>query len=265
MNIDDFDSYEAFLTRVNPIIESQAWAIAQACMYLYHTSIDPQDLAQSARIYLWQYRERRPDTPVNMLLLLGRLRMYGERQRGRSVLRPHPGKRTRVYEQADLAQADLVAVADLDPVPMLSDQQELALLYTACSKPDRHRTRRRSMPPSWRCAALPERYKMLTCTTRPTGGGGSGGTGNEARKQGDSLRQHSTRDVRHLLPSNEAGHSRSEHVDQPMVVRQAACIRSPHRLHAPGEDSHDTDLSLGLRRTPERSAFRKQPRGADPR
>ena len=44
MNIDDFDSYEAFLTRVNPIIESQAWAIAQACMYLYHTSIDPQDL-----------------------------------------------------------------------------------------------------------------------------------------------------------------------------------------------------------------------------
>lgn len=130
MNIDDFDSYEAFLTRVNPIIESQAWAIAQACMYLYHTSIDPQDLAQSARIYLWQYRERRPDTPVNMLLLLGRLRMYGERQRGRSVLRPHPGKRTRVYEQADLRTADLVAVADLDPVPRLSDQQELALLYT---------------------------------------------------------------------------------------------------------------------------------------
>ena len=34
------------------------------------------------------------------------------------------------------------------------------------------------------------------------------------------MRQHSTRDVRHLLPSNEAGHSRSEHVDQPMVVRQ---------------------------------------------
>jgi hypothetical protein len=130
MSIDEFGSYEAFLARVDPILESQAWAIAQACMFLYHIAIDPADLAQSARIYLWQYLERRPDTPVNMLLLLGRLRMYGERQRGRSVLRPHPGKRTRVYEQADLREADLVVVADLDPAPMLSDQQELALLYT---------------------------------------------------------------------------------------------------------------------------------------
>lgn len=129
-NIDGFDSYEAFLVRVNPIIESQAWAIAQACMYLSHVAIDPQDLAQPARIYLWQYRARRPNTPVNMLLMLGRLRMYGERQRGRSVLRPHPGKRTRVYEQTDLRSADLVAVAELDPVPRLSEQQELALLST---------------------------------------------------------------------------------------------------------------------------------------
>lgn len=124
------ESYEALLVRVNPIIEAQAWAIAQACMYLYHIAIDPADLAQSARIYLWQYQERRPDTPLNILLMLGRLRMYAERQRGRSVLRPHPGKRTRVYEQADLREADLVAVADLDPVPRFSDQQELALLYT---------------------------------------------------------------------------------------------------------------------------------------
>src|SRR5437667_6102637 len=114
MNID----YESLLRRLDPILESQAWAIAEACMYLYRIWIDWQDLAQAARIYVWQYRERRgEDVPINLLLTMARLRMYGERQRGSSVLRPHPGKRARVYARSTLEQADAVCVIDLDPSP----------------------------------------------------------------------------------------------------------------------------------------------------
>jgi hypothetical protein len=125
------NAYEALLGRLNPILESQAWAIAEACMYLYHIFIDWQDLAQAARIYVWQYQARRgEDVPINLLLTLARLRMYGERQRGSSVLRPHPGKRSRIYERSTLAQADAVGMMDLEPSPSFTDEQEQAFLLT---------------------------------------------------------------------------------------------------------------------------------------
>lgn len=122
-------SHEEVLHLLNPIIESQARYVAAACQRLYQSDLDWQDLAQGARIYLWQYLDRRGNPGMSLLILLGRLRMYSERCRGRSVLRPHPGKRKRQYERATLEQADACISSDLEPpYPALSDTQERDLL-----------------------------------------------------------------------------------------------------------------------------------------
>jgi hypothetical protein len=121
-------SHEEVLYLLNPVIESQARYVAAACQRLYQSDLDWQDLAQGARIYLWQYLDRRGNPGMPLLILLGRLRMYSERCRGRSVLRPHPGKRKRHYERATLEQADACISSDLEPYPALSDTQERDLL-----------------------------------------------------------------------------------------------------------------------------------------
>lgn len=121
-------SHEEVLRQLNPVIESQARYVAAACQRLYPSDLDWQDLAQGARIYLWQYLDRRGNPGMPLLILLGRLRMYSERCRGRSVLRPHPGNRKRHYERATLEQADACISSDLEPYPALSDAQERDLL-----------------------------------------------------------------------------------------------------------------------------------------
>jgi hypothetical protein len=123
--------YEEVLSRLNPVIESQARYVAAVCQRLYQSDLDWQDLAQGARIYLWGYLERRGNPGIPLLLILGRLRMYAERCRGRSVLRPHPGKRKRQYQRASLSEANAVICTALDPFPTFSDQQERRLLLDA--------------------------------------------------------------------------------------------------------------------------------------
>jgi len=130
MSRETFDSFDALLYRIDPILRSQAWAMAQTCMYLYGVCLDDQDIVQEGRIYLWRYWSRRPDTPLLLLLTLARLRLYGERTRGRSVLRPHPGKRTRIYERATLSQANILSVQELDPHPEFTIEQEEQLLIS---------------------------------------------------------------------------------------------------------------------------------------
>jgi len=122
---------EEILRRLNPVIESQARYVAAACQRLYQSDLDWQDLAQGARIYLWSYLERQGNPGTPLLLILGRLRMYAERCRGRSVLRPHPGKRKRQYRRASLSEADAVICTDLDPFPAISSEQERRLLLDA--------------------------------------------------------------------------------------------------------------------------------------
>jgi hypothetical protein len=123
--------YEAILRQLNPIIEAQARYVAAVCQRLYQSDLDWQDLAQGARIYLWSYLERRGNPGIPLLLILGRLRMYAERCRGRSVLRPHPGKRKRQYQRASLSEADAVVCTDLEPFPTFSGEQERRLLLDA--------------------------------------------------------------------------------------------------------------------------------------
>ncbi len=127
---------DMLLHEIDPLLEAQAHAIAWMCQRFHSSgeSLDwqdlAQDLAQSARIYVWQYVERRGNPGPSLLLVLGRLRMYAERSRGRSVLRAHPGKRKRSYERATLDQADAYVSAELEPYPALSDEQERGLLLS---------------------------------------------------------------------------------------------------------------------------------------
>lgn len=127
---------DMLLREIDPLLEAQAHAIAWMCQRFHSSgeSLDwqdlAQDLAQSARIYVWQYVERRGNPGPSLLLVLGRLRMYAERSRGRSVLRAHPGKRKRSYERATLDQADTCISAELDPYPALTDEQERDLLLS---------------------------------------------------------------------------------------------------------------------------------------
>jgi hypothetical protein len=129
-------SHDMLLREIDPIIEAQARSIAWMCQRFYSSGegLDWQalaeDLAQAARIYLWQYIERRGNPGPSLLLVLGRLRMYAERSRGRSVLRAHPGKRKRSYERATLDQADACISIELEPYPALSDEQERDLLLS---------------------------------------------------------------------------------------------------------------------------------------
>jgi len=139
-------SHDTLLSEIDPFLEAQARAIAWMCQRFYSGGepLDWQDfaedLAQSARIYLWQYVERKGNPGASLLLVLGRLRMYAERSRGRSVLRAHPGKRKRSYERATLGLADACISAELEPYPALSDEQErdllLAMLHLAQAEED---------------------------------------------------------------------------------------------------------------------------------
>jgi len=123
-------SHDMLLREIDPILEAQARAIAWMCQRFHSSgeSLDWQDLAQAARIYVWQYVERQGNPGPGLLIVLGRLRMYAERTRGRSVLRAHPGKRQRQYERATLEQADACISSELEPYPALSDAQERDLL-----------------------------------------------------------------------------------------------------------------------------------------
>lgn len=123
-------THDDLLQRINPVLESQARYIAWLCQRLYGAVIDWEDLAQAARIYLWRYAERRPGTPLKILLVLSRLVMYSERSRGRSVLRAHPGRRKHSYERASLDLANACASLELEPYSALSDEQERDLLLT---------------------------------------------------------------------------------------------------------------------------------------
>jgi len=128
-------TYDDLFQRINPILESQAKYVACLCQRFSGAVIDWEDLAQASRIALWRYAERRPGTPLRILLILSRLFMYSERTRGRSVLRAHPGKRKRTYERASLDQADACISYELEPSPTLDDVRErdllIALLHQA--------------------------------------------------------------------------------------------------------------------------------------
>ncbi len=125
-------SHDMLLREIDPIIESQARSIAWMCQRFQSggESLDWQDLAQAARIYLWQYLERQSNPGLRLLLVLGRLRMYAERTRGRSVLRAHPGKRKRSYERATLEQADTCISTGLEPYLAFTGEQERDLLLS---------------------------------------------------------------------------------------------------------------------------------------
>lgn len=124
-------SVQWILEQLDPYLVAQAQWVAWMVGQLHGGRVDWEDLAQTARVYIWRYVQTRPETPLRFLLTIGRLRMYGEPLRGRSIDRAHPGKRKQRYERKLLAEADTIAHF---PALTLTDSEEEALLQAVLSQ-----------------------------------------------------------------------------------------------------------------------------------
>jgi DNA-directed RNA polymerase specialized sigma24 family protein len=127
----DRAALEQILAQLDPYIIAQAKWVAWMVNHMHGGIVDWEDLAQAARVYIWRYAEQRPGTSPQFLFTIGRLKMYGEPQRGSSVDRAHPGKRQRHYTRTDLEEADAGLYS---PLTSLTNEEKEALLQSSLAQ-----------------------------------------------------------------------------------------------------------------------------------